>query len=179
MIFLSFRRILKMNEQLPYSERLRLIKLGLLPKEAVAKPKKAIKRVSDKKAAALAAEKEGRNGEETDLVKWFKNQMKFMPQYCEETGQPLETKIYKFAICSICHILPKESCKSVKLHPLNRMFYHPDFHTKFDAMSWEEREQLKSWPIIRQRLISIEPDLSPEEKRRLPESLNYLFDLPF
>ena len=53
-----------MNEPLPYFERLRLIKLGLLPKEAVAKPKKAIAKVSVKKSKEIAKEKEsGSNGE--------------------------------------------------------------------------------------------------------------------
>ncbi len=160
-----------MDENLRYSERLRLIKLDLLPKEAVAKAKKPIPKVSAKKAAAVAAEKEARNGEDTALVKWFKLQMKVMPARCEETGQPLNTKTYEYAICSICHILPKESCKSVKLHPLNRMFYHPDFHTKFDAMSWEEREQLKSWPQIRERLIHIWLHLADAERRHFPHNL--------
>ena len=160
-----------MSENLPYSERLRLIKLGLLPKEAVAKKKQPIKKVSDKKKAELEAEKKERGGEETELVKWFKRQMKIMPEYCEETGLKMETRIYGYAIMSICHILPKATCKSVALHPLNRMFFNVDFHHKFDAMSWEERERLGCWPVIQERLIMIYPDLHPSERRHFPESV--------
>ena len=47
-----------MTEQLPYFERMKLIKLGLLPKEAVAKKKKPIKKVSDKKAKEIKEDKE-------------------------------------------------------------------------------------------------------------------------
>lgn len=160
-----------MSDQLPYSERLRLIKLGLLPKEAVAKPKKPIAKVSAKKRAEIEADKAARNGGDTDLVKWFKAQMRVMPEQCEETGLRLETRIYEYAIMSICHILPKASCKSVALHPLNRMFFNPDFHTKFDAMSWEEREQLGCWPVIMERLIAVWPDLPQAEQRHFPDTV--------
>ena len=164
-----------MSEQPSYFERMKLIKLGLLPKEAVAKAKKPIKKVSDKKKKEMADEKKERGGEDTLLVKWFKSQMKVMPDVCEETGLRIETRIYQYAIMSICHILPKASCKSVALHPLNRMFFLPDFHTKFDAMSWGEREKLGCWPVIRDRLIMVYPDLSPSEYRHFPQSvLNYM-----
>ena len=158
-----------------YTEKLKLIKLGLLPKEAIKKPKKPIKKVSDKKAAEMKSEKESRIGGETDLVRWFKMQMKIMPEVCEETGLRIETKIYQYAIMSICHILPKSKVKSVALHPLNRMFFIPDFHTKFDAMSWDEKEKLGCWPVIKERLIMMSPDLSQEDLRYLPDSVrNYI-----
>ena len=160
-----------MTEQLSYFERMKLIKLGLLPKEAVKKQPKPIKKVSDKKAKEIKEERDNRGGDETELVKWFKKQIRVMPEYCEETGLKMETKIYKYAIMSICHILPKATCKSVALHPLNRMFFNVDFHHKFDAMSWEEREKLGCWPIIHDRLVMIYPDLSEEDKRHFPESV--------
>ena len=160
-----------MTEQLPYSERLRLIKLGLLPKEAVAKPKKAIKRVSDKKAAALAAEKEGRNGEETDLQKWYRKCVKQFTGYCLETGLRTETRIFEYALMSVAHILPKSTCPSVATHPLNWIELNVDFHKKFDAMSWEEREKLGCWPVIRERLIHVWLHLAEAERRHFPHSL--------
>jgi len=160
-----------MDGSLTYTEKLRLIKLGLLPKEAVAKPKKAIPKISEKKKKEMAEEKKELDGDETPLVKWFKKQMKVMPEFCEETGLKMETKIYKYAIMSICHILPKATCKSVSLHPLNRMFFNVDFHHKFDSMSWEEREKLGCWPVIRERLIMIYPDLHPSEHRHFPYKL--------
>ena len=47
-----------MSETIPYFERLKKIKLGLLDKEAVAKPRKPIAKVSEKKKAQDKAEKE-------------------------------------------------------------------------------------------------------------------------
>lgn len=135
------------------------------------KKPKPIPKKSAKKIEAEKKEREERGGEDTDLVKWFKLQMKQMPPTCEETGLRIETKIYQYAIMSICHILPKASCKSVALHPLNRMFFIPDFHHKFDNMSWEEKEKLGCWPEIRDRLIMIYPDLHPSEKRFFPSSV--------
>ncbi len=140
-----------------------------------------LKPVSDKRAAKIAAQKEERGGEETELVKWYKARMRQMSGVCTETGRRTETKKYEFAIASICHILPKEKngCPSVATHSLNWIELHSDMHTKFDAMSWEERRQMKCWPIIEQRLIAIEPDLLPEERRRLPDFMKDKFELPF
>lgn len=161
-----------MSDQLPYSERYRLIKLGLLPKEAVKKQPKPIAKKSLKKIAEEKEERASRGTDgETQLTKWFKLQMRMMPEYCEETGLKLETKIYKYAIMSICHILPKATCKSVALHPLNRMFFNVDFHQKFDAMSWEEREQLGCWKEIRERLIMMYDQIDQSELRHFPSSV--------
>ena len=103
-----------MSEQLSYFQRMQKIKLGLLPKEAVPKPKKRIAPISEKKKKELKEAKDVVTGE-TELVKWFKLQMRMMPQYCEETGLKLENGIYKYAIMSICHILPKSTCNSLFL----------------------------------------------------------------
>src|SRR5690606_12686833 len=108
------------------------------------------------------------NGE-SELVRWFKARMKMMTGKCAETNLATETKNYKFAISSICHILPKSTCKSVKYHSLNWIELHPDFHTKFDAMSWEERAELKCWPTIRERLIMMYQDLATTEKKYFPD----------
>jgi hypothetical protein len=129
-----------------------------------------IAKKSAKKLKQEADEKERLGGNDTERVKWYKMQMKYM-NVCEETGLRLETKIYRYAIMSICHILPKSTCPSVAEHPLNRMFFIPDFHTKFDAMSWEEREKLGCWPVIRDRLIMVFPDLAVEERRHFPDSV--------
>lgn len=160
-----------MTEQLPYFERMRLIKLGLLPKEAVAKKKKPIKKVSDKKAKEIKEERDNRGGDETELTKWFRRCVKMMSGYCAETGLKTETKIFQYAVMSIAHLIPKSKAKSVATHPLNWIELNVDFHHKFDAMSWEEREKLGCWPIIHDRLVMIYPDLSEEDKRHFPESV--------
>lgn len=154
-----------------YRDQLAAIRSGLAPKTTGKKPPKAIPKVSAKKKAQDEADKEARKGGESDLVKWFRAQMKVMPLVCEETGLRIETGIYQYAIMSIAHILPKASCKSVALHPLNRVFLDPDYHKKFDAMSWSEREQMGCWSVIQQRLISVWEDLAPDERRHFPDSV--------
>lgn len=136
------------------------------PKKNYAIPKKSAKKIAQEKA-----EKERLGGDDTDLVKWYKARIKQMSGRCAETGLLTETKIYAYAIMSICHILPKENCKSVMYHPLNFIELNCDFHKKFDAMSWEEREQLGCWPIIFERLCVVANDISREEYRHLPDSV--------
>ena len=134
-----------------------------------------IPKVSEKKKKEIAAEKERLGGGDSDLVRFFKTAMKRMKGACEETGLKTETKIYAYAIMSICHILPKEKVKSVMYHPCNWIELNCDFHHKFDAMSWEEREKLGCWPVIMEKLIMVYPDLDPSERRHFPTSvLNFI-----
>lgn len=129
-------------------------------------PKKSAKRIKQE-----AEEKELRGDNDTELQKFFKSAMKRMTGYCSETGLKTETKIYRYAINSICHILPRQKCKSVATHPCNWMEFDPGFHVKFDAMSWEERERLGCWSVIRDKLILVWPDLDKSEHRHFPQSV--------
>lgn len=167
-----------MSDQLPYSERLRLIKLGLLPKEAVAKPKKPIAKVSAKKRAEQAAGKDA-NGD-SELVRFFKQCMKLMTGHCMNCHARTETKEYSAAIFSICHILDKREtvCPSVKTHPANWIELCPDCHREFDTPPlepektlWDKREEMGIWPIVKQKLISVWPDLAASERRHFPPKL--------
>jgi len=38
-------------------------------------------------------------------------------------------------------------------------------------MNWKEREKLKCWPIIRDKLVMIYPDLAEKECRHFPSSV--------
>lgn len=133
-------------------------------------PKKSAKKIEKEKA-----EREARGDNDTDLQRFFKSAMKRMAGVCAETGLKTETKIYKYAIMSICHILPRSKCPSVATHPCIWMEFDVGFHVKFDAMSWEEREKLGCWPIIREKLIMVYPNLDPSEHRHFPQSvLDYM-----
>lgn len=130
-----------------------------------------IPKVSEKRKKKLEEERVARGGDDTELQKFFKSAIKRFTGYCMETGLKTETKIYQYAVMSVAHILPKASCKSVALHPCNWIELNVDFHHKFDAMSWEEREKMGCWPEIRDRLIMVYPDLAEDEKRHFPESV--------
>ena len=129
-------------------------------------PKKSAKRLEKEKR-----EREERGDDDTELVKWFKGRMKVMGDRCYWCGCKVENKIYRYAIMSICHILPKSTCKSVATHPQNYVILLPDLHTKFDAMSWTEREKLACWEVIRDRLVMGYPDLGPSERRHFADSV--------
>jgi len=134
-----------------------------------------IPKVSEKRKAKMKAEAEVRGDGDTEKQKFFKAAIKRMTGYCIETGLKTETKIYRYAICSICHILPQSKCPSVAYHPCIWIELNQDFHVKFDAMSWEEREKLGCWPVIMEKLIMVYPDLAPEERRHFPTSvLNFI-----
>jgi hypothetical protein len=157
------------------SERLAR-KNGLAAPLSTKKERKPIAKKSAKKLLQENQEKEDRGGDDTELVKWFKARIKYsMTGFCEESGLKTETKIYRYAINSCCHILEKRNCKSVKYHPLNFVELIPDLHHKFDSSSWEEREKWACWPVIRDRLVHVYLDLAPEERRFFPQSvLDYM-----
>lgn len=164
------------EDQIPYRQRLALIRQGLAEKTTGAKPRKAIAKVSEKKKKEIEAEKERLGGNDSELVRWYKSKMKQMYGVCSETGLKTETKIYAYAIMSICHILPKATVKSLATHPFNWIELNCDFHKKFDAMSWEEREKLGCWPNIFQRLLLMYEHCDPSEKRHFPESVHKFFE---
>jgi hypothetical protein len=145
----------------------------LPPKKTYKIPSKSEKRIEKEKA-----EKEERGENDSELVKFFKAAMKRMRGVCEETGLKTETKIYAYAIRSICHILSQQHCPSVKYDLFNWMEFDPGFHVKFDAMSWEEREQMGCWPVIRDKLIMVYNNLDPTEIRHFPTNvLNYMIKM--
>lgn len=162
-----------MTEDLPYRQRLALIRNGLAEKTTKAKEKKPLKKVSDKKAAEIKAEKEERGDGDTELQKWFKERMKVMGNTCNECGCKVENKIYQYAIMSICHLLAKRDtcCPSVKTHPMNYITLCVDHHHMFDNSSWEEKEMMGCWETVRDRLVLVYPSLAESERRHFPESV--------
>lgn len=132
-----------------------------------------LNKVSPKRAAKILAEKLERGDDDTDLVKWYKAHMKVMSHTCDECGIPVEHKVYRYAINSICHILAKRDtvAPSVKYHPLNFITLCPYHHDILDKSNWEEIELWGCFTIIRDRLIMVYPDLAIDERRHFPESV--------
>jgi len=134
---------------------------------------KGLNKVSPKRQAKIDAEKKERGDDDTELVKWFRNRIKQLTGHCSECFARTETKVYQFAIYSVCHILEKRETlfPSVKVHPLNFIELCPDHHTDFDKATWEEREMMGCWNTVRDRLVMVYPDLAVEERRHFPESV--------
>lgn len=146
-------------------------------KENAGKPKVkkpyVIPKKSPKKIKQEAAEREARGDNDTELQLFFKRAMKRMTGECRECFARTETKVYQYAIFSICHILEKRPtvCPSVAYNQNNWIELCPDHHHKFDNSNWEERETWGIWPTVREKLILLYDDLDPAERRHFPESV--------
>lgn len=118
-------------------------KNGLAAPLPTKKERKPIPKKSSKKLVQEAKEREERNGEDSFLTKWFKARMKVMSHTCDECGLPVEHRVYKYAINSICHILAKRDsvAPSVKYHPLNFITLCPYHHDQLDKSNWDEIEK--------------------------------------
>jgi hypothetical protein len=111
--------------------------------------------------------------EDSDLVKWFKARMKMMRGSCAECNSLTNTKEYKYAINSIAHLVGKRKsvAPSVALHPLNWIELCENCHTQYDKSSWEEIELWDCWGTIKERLLMVANDITPNEERHLPDSV--------
>lgn len=159
-----------------YFERMQKIKLGLLPKEAVAKKKVPLKKVSDKKAAEMKVAK----GSDSELDLFFTSQRKHMVGrclFCNADTMKKDDEKFHF---SLAHLLPKAIFKSVATHPdilIELCFYNNSCHTNFDngMITWEFIKDSKEWEVIKEKLLNILPMVSAEErKHKLYSKLNQL-----
>lgn len=137
------------------------------------KEKKPIAKKSAKRIEKEKQEAENRAEGDSDLQKWFKARMKHMTGRCNECGLHTETRIYRYAINSICHILAKRDAvaPSVKYHPLNWIELCEHHHNILDKSNWKEIEQWGCWETIRDRLVMVYPDLAPKERRHFPSAV--------
>lgn len=155
-------------EQLPYHERLRLIKLGQLPKEAIPKPKKYLAKVSKKRAEQLKKDKEA--GTDADMDLFFasmRHKMKGRCLFCNGVTNRDNEDTFHFCLA---HLMPKAIFKSIATHEENIIelcFYQKSCHTNFDngIITWEFIKDSKEWEIIREKLFILLPLVAPEERK--------------
>lgn len=185
-----------MSEEQPiltYFQRLQLIKQGRLPKEAVKKEKKPMKRMSDKKAAELKEQKEKGTDSELDLffdkmVKRCKGKClfcggkttaidtKFWRDDNEKWSQEANDKKHERTIetmkrASVAHLLPKRSIEkggfpSVATNEDNWIELCWNCHTSFDKnkITWLMLKDSKEWDILKEKLLNVLPVVVIEER---------------
>jgi 5-methylcytosine-specific restriction endonuclease McrA len=138
------------------------------PKKVYTIPKKSMKRVAQEKL-----EKELRGDNDTELQRWFKTKIKYSTGHCSECNCKVEKNVYQYAVMTVAHLLAKNDncCPSVKTHPQNFIILCPDCHNDFDRSTWEEKELMGCWQIVRDRLVMVWPDLAASEQRFFPESV--------
>ena len=147
---------------LSYFERMKLIKLDQLPKEAVAKAKKPIKKVSDKRSAENNLAKEVGESEQN---KWFKAREKDIidsGSVCWETGEHIPKAYYRHATA---HIFPKSIFPSVATHPLNFVVLSPSngMHDRFDR-SVDDLKKMKVFPEAAERYLQFKHLITEKHK---------------
>jgi len=156
-----------MSETIPYFERMKLIKLGLLPKEAVAKKKLPLKKISDKKAAEIKEAKVVVGEDETLKEKWFKNRRGEMVGICQcGCAKPSSKNDDKNFRSSCCHIFPKRLFPSVQFHKLNcveRNFWD-GCHSNMDNRSMDLWVNFADWDDIKEKFHNLAPLLTEEER---------------
>lgn len=150
-----------------YFERLQKIKLGQLPKEAVAKPKKPLKKVSDKKAEEIKAKKASGDSEMDLFFAANRKHMTGRCLFCNADTMKKDDEKFHF---SLAHLLPKAIFPSVATHPdilIELCFYNNSCHTNFDngMITWEFIKDSKEWEVIKERLLNILPAVAPEERK--------------
>lgn len=155
-----------------YLETLRLQKLGLLPKTTGAKPKKPLKRISEKKAAEMKEAKVALGEDETLKEKWFKNRRKEMVGVCQcgccEKSSKYDDKNFR---SSICHIFPQRLFESVQFHHLNwveRKFWATTgtsaCHSQMDNKSMDLWPNFADFDDIKEKFHQLAPLLTDEER---------------
>jgi len=151
-------------------------KLGLLPKMEFKKPKKPLKKISDKKLAELKESTAVKNKQ--DLEKWFFDieEKHFSSGFgvCMETGDLIPRK---YARASIAHLLPKKIFKSVAGHPLNFLILSAANGSHDKTHRVDKFIKMKIWPEAKKRIIQMMPMLPMDELRRISNQLLIALDM--
>ena len=154
-----------MTDTIPYFQRLRLIKQGLLPPEAVAKERKPLKKVSDKRKKENEEAKE--RGGDNEMDKFFERNRKKMVGLCQcGCSQKSQKNDDTFFRGSISHVFPKRIFKSIATNDFNwverAMF--GGCHSVMDDTSMDRWVNFADWEDIKERFHLLAPLLTDEER---------------
>jgi hypothetical protein len=160
------------EQNLTYFQRLQKIKLDQLPKEAVAKKPKPLKKVSDKKKAEDAAAKKELGEDETMKERWFKKRRLELSGTCGcGCGCPSSKYDDKNFRSSICHIFPQRLFPSIQFHHLNwveRKFWATATtsacHSQMDNKSMDLWVNFADFDDIKAKYHELVQCLTDEEK---------------
>lgn len=138
------------------------------------KPRKPLAKKSAKKIKQEAQERELRNGEDTELVKWYKARQKELTGQCMRCGARYNHTILAYAIPATAHILAKrpEMFPSVALHKENfiELGAQCGCHHWYDNQAtWEDIALSNIWPLVLEKFRLFEPYI--KERGKIPEIL--------
>jgi hypothetical protein len=165
-----------MTNTLPYFERLRLIKQGLLPKESVAKPKKAIAKVSKKRK--FENEKSKQNEGDSEINRWFIERRKEMTGKCCYCGGKTEKNNNSTFKNSIAHIFAKRKnmFPTIATHQLNFIelcFYGKSCHSNLDnnILTFDELMNSTAKYELQNKIDVLYAAMTNEEKSKVPDNI--------
>lgn len=134
-------------------------------------------------------EKKKNNGKKAEKLKtakemnlFFASQVPEIPERCEECGKSLKYQKMNNFKSIIAHILAKRKVggfPSVATHPKNRMFFCLICHTNFDNKGEDFVPTMKSFPLICERFLEFENELSEADKQRLPFYFKDLLNIKY
>jgi hypothetical protein len=151
-------------------EHIRAIKAAAgLPRE---KKRYTIPKKSAKKLKKEAEERKQRDGEDTELQKWYKERQKQLTGKCLRCEAGYNHRNLSYAIPAIAHVLPKREnmFPSIALHPENFIELGATcgcHHWYDNQASWEEIALSSIWPIVLEKFRIMEPYI--KERSKLPE----------
>jgi hypothetical protein len=159
-----------------YHEERAKRKNGLAPKLEFRKPKKPLKKVSDKKAAEM---KLGKPDERVSLDEWFEKIEKFHCgehgfTHCMECGAIVPRAYIRHATA---HLLPKKIFKSVATHELNYLILGAGCGCHEKTHRIDKFIKMKIWPIAKERILTMMPFLPTDELRRISNQLLIALDM--
>lgn len=116
----------------------------------------------------IEKEKRKLSGLPTEQQRWYSRILATEKRVCWETGDPI-SEDSMFA--SIAHIFPKSKFESVKTHPLNYLILNVWGGVHDRTHRWDTFQKMKVFPLALERMILIEPNIAPEERKNIPQFL--------
>lgn len=174
---MNYKSIPIMSEepQLPYRERLALIRQGLAPKTTGKKPPKPIPKVSKKRQEALLEDKKSGDSK---LDQWFEERRKEMTGRCALCSGKTEKANDETYRRSIHHLFDKRKTMfpSIACHPDNFLevcFWGNSCHQNIHNgnISWQLLADSAEWKIIVTKFKKIYPFIAESERKNIPEQL--------
>jgi hypothetical protein len=112
---------------------------------------------------------EDKYNEKRAMDLWFAEQIKQMPKCCENCDEPLNHYALWGAKAYVAHIVAKRLFKSVKMHPLNRVFLCIQCHTNYDNWSEAKVSKMRVIQLCIERYEQFANEIISDERRYLPD----------
>lgn len=103
---------------------------------------------------------------------WYDEQIKQIPEKCENCGGKITIPIGLSKRTPIAHIVPKASIKSVQTHDLNRWFACWQCHSNFDGWPSEKVAKMPVIKICKARFKIFVSMITDKERRYIQVYLN-------